>query len=111
MHSANLPHADPAGATPGAEHAWYLNEYTTDRRYGGPEEGGWWYETGHFEHCHGTFANRDDALTALTEHQAWLRAKRAHLHPIDSVLCTGWPDLRVQNHPGTDYPTQRPHYQ
>jgi len=24
----------------------YVNAYLTDRRYGGPEEGGWWYDTG-----------------------------------------------------------------
>lgn len=24
----------------------YLNVYETDRSYGGPEEGGWWYNTG-----------------------------------------------------------------
>ena len=23
----------------------YLNAYTTDQEYGGPEEGGWWYDT------------------------------------------------------------------
>jgi hypothetical protein len=24
----------------------YLNAYLTEQQYGGPEEGGWWYDTG-----------------------------------------------------------------
>jgi len=25
---------------------WYVNIYRTEREYGGPEEGGWWFTTG-----------------------------------------------------------------
>src|SRR5262245_19657920 len=27
---------------------WHINVYERDRAYGGPEEGGWWYDTGRY---------------------------------------------------------------
>ena len=33
-------------AHPKPEGPFHLNEYVANRAYGGPEEGGWWYDTG-----------------------------------------------------------------
>ena len=30
----------------------FINVYRVNRDYGGPEEGGWWYDTGEFVECH-----------------------------------------------------------
>ena len=30
---------------------WYVNIYETNRAYGGPEEGGWYYDTGDLLEC------------------------------------------------------------
>lgn len=30
---------------------WSVAVYETDRAYGGPEEGGWWYDCGHMIDC------------------------------------------------------------
>ena len=40
---------------PKPEGPFHLNEYLTNRAFGGPEEGGWWYDTGTFVACHGTY--------------------------------------------------------
>ena len=40
---------------------WYVNEYETNRAYGGPEEGGWWYDYGIFMTCRGVFDNAKEA--------------------------------------------------
>ena len=94
-----------------------LNEYVTNRARGGPEDGGWWYDTGRFVRCHGTFATREAALAAreaalaareaLSEH---LAARREGRHPPGDTRCTGWPDLLVERHPGASFPTDRPQY-
>ena len=55
--SANGEHPKPGGP-------FHLNEYRTNRAYGGPEEGGWWYDTGSFVACHGTHPTVDAATAA-----------------------------------------------
>ena len=39
----------------------YVNMYRTSRRYGGPEEGGWFYTQGEFIKCYGMYSSRGDA--------------------------------------------------
>ena len=52
------------GEHPAPEGPFHLNEYLTDRAFGGPEEGGWWYDTGRFVACHGTYPTVNDAAAA-----------------------------------------------
>ena len=52
--SANAEHPAPDGP-------FRLNEYLTNRAYGGLEEGGWWYDTVRFVACHGG-ARRENEL-------------------------------------------------
>lgn len=92
----------------------YLNEYETDRAYGGPEEGGWWFDTGRFIKCHGEFADDrfDEAIAARKKLDGYLAEKREGLHAPSSVLSEGrWPQIYVEDEPGMDFPQERPHYE
>ena len=33
----------------------FVNVYTVEQCYGGPEEGGWWYSYYNFQGCHGLY--------------------------------------------------------
>lgn len=94
-----------------ARRPFHLNEYLTDRAFGGGEEGGWWYDTGVFVKSHGTFPTRDAAFAARDGLDAYLAERREGLHDPSSVLCTGWPDLIVEQRPGADFPRARPRYE
>ena len=93
------------------EPTFYVNEYLTNRAYGGPEEGGWWYDTATFVQCHGSCPDREEALDLLDTLGCELERAREGLHDPGSVLCTGWPDIRIERRPGADYPTRRPRYE
>ena len=97
-------HPKPAGP-------FHLNEYLSDRAFGGPEEGGWWYDTGTFVACHGTHPTVDAATAARDAMAPAIAERRQGRHPPDSVLCTGWPVLRIEPHAGADFPRTRPRYE
>ena len=99
------------GEHPKPEGPFHLNEYLTNRAFGGPEEGGWWYDTGTFVACHGTFPTVADAGAARDAMAPAIAARRQGRHPPDSVLCTGWPALRIEPHAGRDFPATRPRYE
>ena len=90
---------------------FHLNEYRTNRAFGGREEGGWWYDTGTFIGCHGRYATHCTASAARDAMEDWLAGQRRGLHPPDSPLCTGWPELRIEGRAGADFPAQRPCYE
>lgn len=103
--------------------------FMVDRAYGGPEEGGWYFNTGTpADHIpeginpHDmltVFDARDDVAAAREEGSAWMEKLQAQLdagpnkgrRKISSVLstgryaaqlCEGWPEA---------YPQERPHYE
>ena len=43
--------------------------------------------------------------------QTRLAERRHGLHAPDSVLCSGWPVVHVEPHPGADFPRTRPRYE
>lgn len=84
----------------------YVNVYAVDRAYGGPEEGGWWYDVGEILESYGP----------LHEHAAYVLAERLkqdypNTGASNNVL--GGDDYRVwiEDEPGADYPTYRPFYE
>ena len=99
------------GEHPKPEGPFHLNEYLTNRAYGGPEEGGWWYDTGAFVACHGTYPTVDDAAAARDAMAPAIAERRVGCQPPDSVLCIGWPELRIEPHEGADFPHTRPRYE
>ena len=94
-----------------AGQGYHLNEYVTDRAFGGPQEGGWWYDTGTFVTCHGVYPTRAEAKAAADAMAPGLAGRRHGLHAPDSVLCSGWPAVRIERGPGADFPKTRPRYE
>ena len=94
-----------------ARRDFHLNEYRTDRAFGGAEEGGWWYDTGVFVKSHGTFPTREETWAARDELDSYLAERREGLHDPSSVLCTGWPELLVEQRPGAHFPARPPRYE
>ena len=94
-----------------ARRDFHLNEYLTDRARGGAEEGGWWYDTGVFVKSHGTFPTREEAWAARDGLDDYLAERREGLHDPSSVLCTGWPELLVEQRPGANFPARPPRYE
>lgn len=109
------PPASPQPDDPGPAPTFHLNEYRIRRRFGGPEEGGWYFDTGTFIRCHGTFPSRDSATAARDAKTDWLASRRAGLHPPSDARSTlstaGWPELRIEPRPGRDFPAERPRYE
>ena len=95
------------------ETVYYVNEYEVDRAYGGPEEGGWWYDTGRFIRCRGIYTESYLAKTRqLQIEEEEMPERRKGLRSPGSVLSTGeWPIVVYEDHPGRDYPRERPHYE
>ena len=96
--STGLPHA-PFAEDAGARRGYHLNEYLTNRPFGGPEEGGWWYDTGTFVACHGVYPTCEEARAALDAMQTRLAERRRGLHaPALGAL------LRLARRPGRAAP-------
>jgi len=96
----------------------YANLYLHDREYGGPEEGGWWYDTytpgdgdwmndpppyGHFS----TVAEAEDAMEAL---EAWCEEENKHRRSPSSMASEGHFVARLESWPAEPMPARRPHY-
>jgi hypothetical protein len=85
----------------------WVNAYLIDRAFGGPEEGGWWYDTGHL--LASVCAHQreaDEWVARLTEDHADADGP----YPIDSVLSQGKLLVVVEDFPGQSYPEVRPGY-
>lgn len=89
---------------------WHVHGYLENRACGGPEEGGWYYDTGEFTDCHGAFETRSEAESVLAALQPALEEDRQGRYPPSSVLCGGWPVLKIETRQGKSYPERRPTY-
>lgn len=86
--------------------AVYVNVYDVTRCYGGPEEGGWWYDAG-------------DCILALecaTKEEArfvaeQLRVEYPRTDKRYSVVGGEDYDVLVENSPGESFPEVRPIYE
>lgn len=88
---------------------WYVNVYEQDRGYGGPEEGGWYYDI-MTPIRQERFDNRFDAEA----HAEFLRAEYPAEgdRPVSSVLYSGGAYIiRVENRPPVAEPQTTPHYE
>ena len=90
----------------------YANVYKVAQNYGGPEEGGWWYDSG--EPLESVKVDpfmmqdeRDKLVVKLKENWA------DEQHPRGRRSCAGGPDVEVcfQNHFAEAFPQNRPHYE
>lgn len=83
----------------------FVNAYIVHRRYGGPEEGGWWFNEGFpLAYIDVTDMNDEDALKI---HDI-LESAYKKLYSQDEDTRT---DIYVQNHRAKHFPTHKPIYQ
>lgn len=88
---------------------FFVNVYLTDRAYGGPEEGGWWFDYGQIEAVYPC-----DTLKAAISLREWLLENdytNEGRRPTSSVLSDGEYQITIEFKPGQDWPKRRPHYE
>lgn len=84
----------------------FVNVYEVDRCYGGPEEGGWWYDAGTLVESAEVPAGEAEEVAAE------LAEQYPHTGKVGSVLYQGGDyRIRVEDEPGADYPVEAPHYE
>jgi len=121
----------PYSAEPMQEHLWrirenltedayYINTYKLDRAYGGPEEGGWWYDFGVGENDEEFYRLSDETASAFfvrlidAYHKAWAWADDANgkrNSDLGSVLCEGQYWVTIEREPASHFPKERPRYE
>lgn len=90
--------------------------YEVDMSYGGPEEGGWWYDRGELIRVLRVFHSEDDAIEWCYNFNGKLRSRKfgpnKGRRPLSSVLSTGEVHARVCEGTAPAYfPERRPHYE
>ena len=90
---------------------FYVNEYLENQRYGGPEEGGWWYDVGEYERCHGCFSTRAAAETRQESLKKYLAEARRTQTSTGNVNCAGYTSIYIDGEKGEDFPNERPRYE
>lgn len=87
--------------------------YAVDRAYGGPEEGGWWYDTGELVRLHALFRSEDAAIRAAARASRLLDlVQRGHAR-VDSVLYAGgrFRACVYERQAPAHFPDTRPRYE
>ena len=82
----------------------YVNIYVTESRYGGAEEGGWYYTAGEPVECAGQFSQHDDAIALADKIRGQLKDPETYHIGVNSMK------VLVQDHPPKPYPSERPFY-
>tara|TARA_Y100000034_G_C6843471_1_gene381870 strand:+ start:270 stop:683 length:414 start_codon:yes stop_codon:yes gene_type:complete len=90
----------------------YINTYSVNKAYGGPEEGGWWFDIGDpIESVQFDFSYQ--ARHALPEHEE--RWKKRNIdegnREPSSVNCDGYYETYVEDRFAESYPKRKPHYE
>lgn len=93
--------------------SYIVSVFECNREYGGPEEGGWWYDTGVLVKTIRVFHNEDEAISFSNRMQRLLdKTLNKDRHDIGSVLCEGWyTSLIYENASPRSFPLVRPHYE
>lgn len=63
--------------------------YEIDRAYGGPEEGGWWYDTGVLERPIALTRSTEAAIAVAARVNRFLDRLQRHKRPVSSVTYDG----------------------
>ena len=94
-----------------ASRTFYVNEYEVDQAFGGPEEGGWNYTHGRFIQCHGNAGTEPEARELREKMEPQVAQANSARPSLSSVRSRGRLELRIEEHPGADFPQQRPFYE
>lgn len=95
------------------ERTWFVTRYATTREYGGPEEGGWWYDWHQSPTLVATCTNDEEALAicrALNEAEKQIR--KDERRPQGRFSVHGGEDMtyHIEKVFGEDTSTEVPHY-
>lgn len=89
--------------------------YYVDRAYGGPEEGGWWYDVG--EHLMTLEFLADEAAREDDEFPYDAKAREIAETRLKELCEEAGHDIHgqffnifIEDKPGCDFPAQRPHW-
>lgn len=98
-------------AEPKGEIMIYINAYTVQRCYGGPEEGGWWFDTG--EPIESLELPDDATDNQIDAAKADLRGRHGWESPHSRYSVLGGLDFEiyVESHPAEIFPATWPHYE
>lgn len=88
----------------------FVNVYLVDREYGGPEEGGWYYDSGRL-HSSTQVVDDDAAEAKKAELQLMCDQLNEGRPPIHSVASYGQYRVYIEEEPGENFPKVRPHYE
>lgn len=98
-----------------SERTYYVTVYETDRAYGGPEEGGWWFDFGQpLDHgCNRAYRSLAAAQRYADKARPIVAQENAddRRHPPSSVLCDGWLEIVIEDAIPRPYPQERPRYE
>lgn len=84
----------------------FVNVYEVDRIYGGPEEGGWWYD------ARTIIETREVSQYAVDDAVRELEEQYPNTGKVYSVIYDGGDyRVRVEDQPGANYPEKTPHYE
>lgn len=87
--------------------------YEIDRAYGGPEEGGWWFDTGSFVRIVRVFRSEEAAYAFARRANALLHVLQRSNRDVSSVLYSGGQHAAMvyEGLPPAHFPETRPYYE
>ena len=87
--------------------------YEVDREYGGPEEGGWWFDSGVLRRIVKVCKSEDEAYRVARRANTLLDVLQRDLPSVSSVLYTGgrYRAYVSENTAVVFYPESRPYYE
>jgi hypothetical protein len=90
-----------------------VSVYLVELAYGGPEEGGWWYDTGNLVKCVRMFQQEKPAVLYMQRMQRLLDCTlNKGRRPLSSVASNGRYFAMVEDGvPPKYFPAVRPHYE
>lgn len=98
---------------------WHVNVYERHRNHGGPEEGGWWFDSGVYQPQMSVTFDRSEYVVEDVNHFALglqerlnAEADEAGVPAVHSVTYTGGRyTVQTDDKAGADWPTEPPHYE
>lgn len=87
----------------------FVNVYEIDRIYGGPEEGGWYYDAGTVVVSRQVPEAEAEAVKAELETEYPKGTGRNASYSV--LYCGGDYRVYIEDEPGQDYPQVTPHYE
>jgi len=93
--------------------AYVVAFYRIDREYGGPEEGGWYYDSGSLIRVSRVTFDEAEAMRIVARANDLLRFLQRHKRPVGSVVYAGDRyQARVYRNNAPDYyPQETPYYE